>query len=26
MHALDVFGEKAARLRQLAEHLLNREY
>jgi geranylgeranyl diphosphate synthase type II len=26
MHALDVFGEKAVRLRQLAEHLLNREY
>ena len=26
MNALEVFGEKAARLRQLAEHLLNRDY
>ena len=26
MHALDVFGDKANHLRQLAEHLLNRDY
>lgn len=26
MHALDIFGDQAQRLRQLAEHLLNRDY